>query len=161
MKTAIHILHRIENAVLVFLLLAMILLAGFDILARTLWGSGVLWIPPLLRVLVLWLGLLGALYATRTREHIAIDVLSRWVGERSKHIIGIVTSVFAAIVSGLIAWHSHIFVSFAYEMNDIAFNQIPAWLLQSIIPISFALMTLRFIVQAGQDIRALVQGETA
>lgn len=71
MKKLVTWVHRAEDSLLVLLLLAMILLAGFDILARSLFGGGVSWIPPLLRVLVLWLGLLGALLATRTREHIA------------------------------------------------------------------------------------------
>ena len=60
MKRLLVLVHRLEDSILVLLLLAMILLAGYDILARTLFGGGVSWIPPLLRVMVLWIGLLAA-----------------------------------------------------------------------------------------------------
>ncbi|WP_301387165.1 TRAP transporter small permease subunit, partial [Thalassolituus sp. UBA2590] len=77
MKRLVQWLHRLEDSVLVLLLLAMIILAGYDILARSIFGGGVSWIPPLLRVMVLWIGLLGALLATRSREHISIDLISK------------------------------------------------------------------------------------
>lgn len=156
MKTIIAVLHRVENAVLVSLLLAMILLAGFDILARTFAGSGVVWIPPILRVMVLWLGLLGALYATRSREHISIDILSRWLSPKSKLAINALTSLFAAAICFVIAWHSHVFVSYAYEFGDMAFANIPAWPLQAVIPVTFGLMAVRFVIHVGIDIRALL-----
>ena len=77
MSLLIRALHRIEDSILVLLLLSMIVLAGVDILARLLFGGGIVWVTPLLRVMVLWVGLAGALVATRSREHIAIDLISR------------------------------------------------------------------------------------
>ncbi|WP_430461240.1 TRAP transporter small permease [Thalassolituus sp. LLYu03] len=148
MKRLLTVLHRIEDGVLVALLLAMILLAGVDILARTLFGGGVVWVQPLLRVMVLWIGLLGALLATRTREHIAIDLTSRLAGPALKRVLAVITSAFAAFVCGVIAINAKEFVKLAYEFGDVAFAQVPAWPLQLIIPISFALMSLRFAVQA-------------
>src|SRR5690554_7174070 len=65
-RNIVRVLHIIEDTILVTLLLAMILLAGYDILARTLFGGGVAWISPILKIMVLWVGLLGALLATRT-----------------------------------------------------------------------------------------------
>lgn len=143
-------IHRIEDAVLVLLLLSMILLAGIDILARTLFGGGVLWIPPLLRVMVLWLGLLGGLMATRSREHIAIDLVERLASPLISRYLLVLTSAFSAFVCGVIAWYSKEFVLLAREFNDIAFADVPAWPLQLIIPFSFALIALRFAIQSLQ-----------
>lgn len=154
-----RVIHRLEDSILVALLLAMILLAGFDILARTVFGGGVSWIPPLLRVLVLWLGLLGALVATRSREHIAIDLINRLAPPKVKRLIGILTSIFAASVCLLIAWHSGIFVKFTREFEDVAFSGIPAWPLQAIIPVSFGLAGLRFSFQALEDLFSLNKKE--
>lgn len=140
--------HKAEDALLIVLLLAMIVLAGIDIIARSLFGGGIAWVPPLLRVMVLWLGLLGALLATRTREHIAIDILNRMAGDSVKRLSAVITSAFAAVVCALIAWHSLEFVKGSLEYNDIAFARVPAWPLQVIIPLSFGLMSARFTVQA-------------
>lgn len=138
-------LHRVEDLFLVGLLLTMIVLAGIDILARWLFGGGISWIPPLLRIMVLWLGLLGALLATRTREHIAIDLVSRLAPDSVNRYLNAITQLFAASVCLIIAYHSQLFVNMAQEFNDIAFAQIPAWPLQAIIPFAFAGMGLRFL----------------
>ncbi|QQD23178.1 TRAP transporter small permease [Venatoribacter cucullus] len=159
MTAFFRILHRAEDGLLVLLLLAMIVLAGADILARSLFGGGLVWIPPLLRVMVLWLGLLGALLATRTREHIAIDLASRLAGPGLRRLLALISSVFAAMVCLLLAWHSQNFVRFAWEFGDVAFGRVPAWPLQIIIPLSFALMGLRFMLQGVQDLLAKTEGE--
>lgn len=148
MKQLVQWLHRLEDSVLVLLLLAMILLAGYDILARSIFGGGVSWIPPLLRVMVLWIGLLGALLATRSREHISIDLISKLGGPTLNRIASTVTLLFAAVVCGLVGWYSGQYVQLAFEFQDIAFADIPAWPLQLIIPFTFGLMGLRFFIQA-------------
>lgn len=161
MKKTLYWLHRFEDAVLVALLLGMIILAGLDILARTLWSGGINWVPPLLRVMVLWLGLLGAMLATRSREHIAIDLINKMGGPRLKYALALVTSVFAAFVCLVIAYHSQRFVRFAYEFGDTGFAQLPAWPFQLVIPITFAVMALRFALHAIQDGQSLLGRGTA
>ncbi|MDF1761872.1 MAG: TRAP transporter small permease [Oleibacter sp.] len=152
MKRVITVLNRVEDSLLIALLLSMILLAGYDIVARTLFGGGVSWIPPLLRNMVLWLGLLGALLATRTREHIAIDLINRLAGDKVKRILSVITQAFAAVICGLIGWFSAQYIGLAREFGDIAFADIPSWPLQLIIPISFSLMALRFAAQSIQSV---------
>ena len=138
-------IHKLEDYILISLLLSMILLAGTDILARWIFGGGISWVPPLLRVMVLWLGLLGALLATRSREHIAIDVINRMVSPKVNRILQATTQLFAGAVCLIIAYHSQLFVQMAREFNDIAFAQIPAWPMQVIIPFAFTGMGLRFL----------------
>lgn len=145
-----------EDAILVALLLVMVLLAGYDIVARTFFGGGAGWIAPALKIMVLWVGLLGALLATRTREHIAIDIVSRIAPVKAKQALLVLTSLFSAVVCLLIAWYSTEFVRFSKLFGDIAFNRVPAWPLQIIIPISFALMGVRFLLQSGQAALALL-----
>lgn len=151
MNRVVYWLHRVEDTVLVLLLLSMIILAGLDILARTLWSGGINWVPPLLRIMVLWLGLLGAMLATRSREHIAIDLINNMGGTQLKHALALITSIFAAFICLVIAYHSQRFVRFAYEFGDTGFAQLPAWPFQLVIPITFAIMALRFALHATLD----------
>jgi TRAP-type C4-dicarboxylate transport system permease small subunit len=65
-------LQRIKKWILIFedglmaiLLSATILLAASQILLRNLFDSGIIWADPTLRIMVLWLALLGAIAATR------------------------------------------------------------------------------------------------
>ena len=139
-------LHSVEDLLLALVLSTMLILAITDIAMRLITGGSLIWIPPVLQILVLWLGLLGALLATRSQEHIAIDVISRFVGRLGKKICGISGSLFAAIVCSLVAYFSIEFLQQSIEYDDIAFAQVPAWPLQLIIPFTFSLMALRFFL---------------
>jgi TRAP-type C4-dicarboxylate transport system permease small subunit len=146
-----RLLLRIEDALLVVLLSGMILLASAQILLRNLWDSGLIWADPLLRVLVLWLTMLGAMAATRERHHIQIDLLSRFLSARKQRVVRGLTDLFAALVCGLLAWHSGRFVWFEFQDGGILFATLPAWVCESVMPLGFAVMSLRFLLQVGKD----------
>ena len=78
MQLWIKRIHRIEDALLVLLLSIMIVLATTQILLRNFFDLGFVWADPLLRVMVLWLGMIGATVATRDNRHIRIDLLSQF-----------------------------------------------------------------------------------
>ena len=59
------------------MLFAMVLLASSQVIMRNFLDSGFSWGDPLLRLLVLWLGLMGAMVATRLDRHITVDALLR------------------------------------------------------------------------------------
>ena len=60
LERGVHVLHRFEDVLLALLLTAMILLAPLQIVLRHGFDGGISWADPLLRVGVLWLGLLGS-----------------------------------------------------------------------------------------------------
>ena len=65
LKRLTRTIAAIEDGLLVILLAAMTGLAGSQILLRNLWDTGLAWGDPLLRVMVLWVALLGATQGTR------------------------------------------------------------------------------------------------
>jgi len=73
-----HLLHRLEDGLLAVAVLVMVALAGLQIVLR-LFDGGLSWIEPALRVLVLWIGMLGAVTASHSGRHIRIDLLTRVV----------------------------------------------------------------------------------
>lgn len=145
---AIRLLHLIEDALLVGIVIAMILLAFGQIIMRNLLDIGIIWVDPMLRVMVLWVGLLGALVATRLDKHITIDVLTRLLPPFWKLVSRIFTRLFTALVSGIIAWNAARFVLDEYEVGSIAFYGFPSWPLEIIIPIGFGLISLRYVIEA-------------
>jgi TRAP-type C4-dicarboxylate transport system permease small subunit len=146
-----RLLLRLEDALLVALLSGMILLACTQILLRNLWDSGLVWADPLVRVLVLWLTMLGAMAATRERHHIQIDLLSRFLSPRKQRLVRSLTDLFAALVCGLLAWHSGRFVWLEFQDGGILFAMLPAWVCESVMPLGFGVMSLRFLLQVGSD----------
>ena len=73
MRTIIQYLHRLEDSLLVGLLSLLIILASAQIFMRNVLDTGIVWIDPLLRVMVLWLSLIGAAVAARELKHIQIE----------------------------------------------------------------------------------------
>jgi len=153
------IVHKVEDAFLALLLGAMVLLAPLQIFLRNFFDEGVTWGDPLLRVLVLWVGLLGAVSASRGDRHITIDVFSRFVGDRLRLSLRIVTSLFTVVVCALVAYYSWQFVALEREFESEAFSGMPAWIMQVVIPFAFGAMGLRYLAYAVGDVTRIARGE--
>jgi TRAP-type C4-dicarboxylate transport system permease small subunit len=137
---------RIEDGILMLLLSTMILLATSQILLRNLFETGISWADPTLRILVLWLSLLGAMAATRDNNHIQIDLLSRFLPATARHWVQRLTDLFAAVVCALLSWHAGRFVLLEWEDGTLLFAAIPAWVCELIMPLGFGVMALRFLL---------------
>jgi TRAP-type C4-dicarboxylate transport system permease small subunit len=155
------LLYRLEDALLALILGLLVLLAPLQILLRNVFDTGISWGDPLLRVLVLWIAMLGALAATRGRRQISIDALSHLAGKRVQSGVGIVTSLFASVVCGIVAHHSARFVASEIEYQSVAFEGVPAWTCEIVIPVAFGLMALRYLLYSVGDVRALLAGTAA
>jgi len=148
-------LRRAEDTVLALLLSAMIVLASLQIFLRNLFDGGIGWADPMVRVLVLWVGLLGALAASRDDDHINVDVLTRVLPERARPLVRLVTSLFTAGIAGFVAFQAARFVASELEFESIAFAGVPTWALALILPFSFGGIAVRYLLHAARHARAL------
>jgi TRAP-type C4-dicarboxylate transport system permease small subunit len=144
--TIIRIINRVEDGLLVFILSSMILLSIFQVLARNFFSEGVVWIDPMLRMLVLWVGLAGAVVATRTDNHIRIDVLIKYMPERYQAYVHRLVYLFTSSVCLLISWHAYRFVYSEYEYGSVAFASIPIWVTALILPLGFFFIAARYLL---------------
>ncbi|WP_260293277.1 TRAP transporter small permease [Sedimenticola hydrogenitrophicus] len=142
------LLRRLEDLLLSLLLTTMILLATGQILLRNLWDYSLAWGDPSLRLMVLWLTLLGAMVATREHNHIRIDLLSRYLPERAGRRVRRLTDGFTVLVCALLAWHAARFVLFEYEVGSRFLDLLPLWPFQLIMPLGFAVIALRLLISS-------------
>lgn len=140
----IEVLARLEQAVLVSLVLIMVGLAFVQILLRIAFSSGILWGDVALRQLVLWVGLFGAMVATRESRHINIDILPRLLTGKRKILLTIVIDSFSAFICLLLTLASFKFVSDEFLFKTKTFLQIPGWIVAVIFPLAFSIITLHF-----------------
>lgn len=157
MHRLLDAIRRFEIALLVIILSAMIGLAGSQILLRNLFDSGIAWSDPVLRVLVLWVGMMGAMIATEQDKHIRIDLLTRYLPETWCRYSRRLNYLFSAIVCALLTWHSGRFVYFEWQDQTEVIQGVPAWIAESILPIGFAVITIRFVVQMIIGRRGITQ----
>lgn len=135
----------IETALLAAILAAMIGLASAQVLLRGSVGGSLAWADEALRLLVLWAAMVGAVAASRDHVHLRIDFLSRFLRPGGRRTAALVTNLFAAGVSGILAWQSLRFVNGSREFGDQVLGHWPAWPFQAILPVTFALITWRYL----------------
>jgi len=138
------IIDRMEQRLLVTLLSLMILIAFSQIVLRNLFDTGLAWGDPLVRNLVLWVSFIGATLATKEGKHINIDVVSRWMPPRGKILVEAITGLFSSLVCALMTFAALKFIKNEAQMGGDTFFGIPLWIPEIILPITFALMALRF-----------------
>jgi TRAP-type C4-dicarboxylate transport system permease small subunit len=146
----IRTLHRVEDGVIAALGLLLVLLAGAQILMRLILAQGLEFAEPLMRTLVLWLAMGGAMVAARESRHIAIDALAHHLPETARRVSRCLLFVGAGLVCGYIAWHATgVAAAESFAFSGLA---VPAGLKLAAIPLGFGVMALRFV---GAGVRAL------
>lgn len=141
-----RILRAIESGLLVVLLAGMIGVAAWQVIARVFFEGGLPWGDAFVRVMVLWIAMLGAMVAARNDDHIRIDLLSKALPDVAKQALQRLAALLTAGVLGIFAWYSYQFVTLEYEDGVIAFADVPAWICEAIMPIAAAVMCVRYIL---------------
>ena len=140
-------ISRLEKFLIVALLIVMILMAFSQIVLRNFFNTGIDWGDSLIRYLVVWVGFIGAAIAAKEDKHITIDVLSRWITGAGENTIQAISHFSSAAICGLLTWAGIKFIWFEAQMGGTAFFNLPVWVPELIIPITFGLMTLRYTLR--------------
>ena len=92
---------------------------------------------------------LGAAVAVRQNKHISIEVFSNFLSPYWKQIIKSFTQLAAGIISGFLAWSAWSFMIFEKESESVLFLDLPVWIFQIVLPYSFIVIALRFIISGA------------
>ncbi len=139
---------KVERAIVVIFLSFMILVAFFQIVLRNVFSTGLDWGDSFLRNLVLWIGFIGATLATKEGRHINIDIVSRWLPSLGRNIVALITHLFSFSVCCLLTYAALKFIRNEVQMADRTLLNIPAWIPEIILPMTFGLMSFRFGLRA-------------
>lgn len=160
-----HLLGRLEKAgtaletiMLVSMLTAMMLVAVGQIIMREGFGTGFGWADELVRLMVLWLALVGSIAACRENRHIRIDALSHVLPDLAVNLIRILVDLFAAFICAVIAFQAWRYLQIEIEYEDTVLVNTPAWIAHSIMPAAFALIAYRFLIGALKQAGGLMFG---
>lgn len=146
-----------ENAALVLLFGALMLLAVMQIVMRVFFSTGFVWTDELTKLIVLWITLVASIAASRSDRHLRIDIVSNFVPERYARLPKLVVDAFAAAICGILAWHSYRYLQLTIEFEDTVLVDVPAWVAYGILPFAFAVMSYRFAASAVTQMVKLVR----
>ena len=162
---AISVLARLErfgrlaeNALLVVLLGTLVLLAVGQIILREVFETGFFRADELIKLLVLWLAMVGSIAATRDNRHIRIDALSHLLPDKAVTAVRLLVDTFAAVVCAVVAWQAWRYLQLEIEFEDTVLINVPAWIAHVVVPGAFALISYRFAVSVIREIFAIATG---
>lgn len=103
-------LEIIEQAIIIFLFSALVLMIITNIFARNLFGVSYQKILEISPGIVLWLALIGATLALKKQRHIKLEILLRYAGQRTRRLARLLGSLFGMVVMGFLFAASLTFV---------------------------------------------------
>jgi TRAP-type C4-dicarboxylate transport system permease small subunit len=141
-----------EDLALVVLLGAMIGVSVFQIANRQLLGGSftLTWADEFVKIIVLWLAMVGSIAAARDNKHIRIDLITHILSGKIVTLIKLVVDTFAAIVCAVIGWHAYRLIREEISWGDTIFTDVPLWIMHVIVPFAFVLISYRFVVRVGK-----------
>ncbi len=152
LRKAGSLYERLEELLLVCLICGMLVLGAAQILFRNVISIGLVWIDPLLNHLVLWVALLGASIATRENRHIVIEILPERLSPVARRSIKGGLHLFSALVCFSLVYPAVRFVIDDYQPGKFLAFGIPLWVSQTVMPVMWFVLGLRFVLQGFKSI---------
>lgn len=134
----------LEKGVLTTMVAFLIAFSLLQIILRNFFSTGLVWADSMLRHVVLWVSLLGAVRATAENKHIQIDILPKLLPGLAAHLVTRVSNGLSLVVCLILLYASAGFVATERQGLTTAFEEVPLWWLLTVFPISFAAMAVRF-----------------
>lgn len=148
MRKTIAILAGTSDRLLRFVLIALmsilVLSITWQVASRYLLRAPSSWTEELARFTLIWAGLLGAVYAYRTRAHVGIDILAQKlsrVGRRRLQVISGLCVITLAVPVIVIGGTNLVLITAQLKQTSAALGVEMAWV-YAVIPLSGALFTL-------------------
>ena len=137
-----------ERALVTLLLLALIALPAASAISARLTGRQLLEAQQLGPHITLWIGFLGAVLASLTGSHLSLSTLDVVRPGWRRQAAGFFTHAVSAAACALLTWASVQFVRSQWgNLGEVGFGIRVAWS-ELVMPVGFAVMTLRFAWRA-------------
>lgn len=138
------------------LLLIMLLLGISDVTARYLLNKAIVGTTEFFEVLMPGMVLLSLAYTQKVKAHITVDLFISKFPARAQAVLGIVVTVWAIILFGLVAWQGTALIFTYYQSGRVITNTgIPMYLPRMIVPLGAATISLVFVVDLLHFIREI------
>lgn len=131
------------------LILAMSLWITYDVLARNIFGIGSPWFFDLSEYALVWITFLGAPWVLLRDRHVRIEILVDALPVGAQRAFGIVVSVVAIGICGVLAWRTGI-AAIEYYQNDVMMPRIwriPRIWPYVIVPVGTGMLAVAFAVR--------------
>jgi len=121
-----------------------------DVFMRYFLNRPIFWMIEITQYAMVFILFLGAAWLLRQDGHVVMDVLITRLGQKSQNLANVITSILGAIVCLIITWYG-VKVNWDYIQIDYIYSatlEIPAFLLQAVVPLGTFLLFIQFLRRA-------------
>lgn len=118
---------------------------------RYFFNSSQLWSEELSRYLIIGSTYFGAAAAVRTEDHIRVELLIDLLPASVRRGLEVLISLLCALFTGTVGYFGYRWVQDSATLGLFSADSslvIPIYVFQAVVPIGFAIMTLRFLARA-------------
>ena len=144
--------------VTMWLLLAMVLLIGVNVILRYFFAIGPVALQELEWHLMVPVALIGSAYGLRHESHVRVDILYDRFSARTKAFVNLFSSVGLLVTAALVFYLSLNFVNQAYQIGEGSPDPggLPhRFLLKAVIPLGFVLLALQALALVILNLKRL------
>ncbi len=121
-----------------------------DVFMRYFLNRPIFWMIEITQYAMVFILFLGAAWLLRQDGHVVMDVLIARLSQKSQNLANVITSILGAIVCLIITWYG-VRVNWDYIQIDYIYSatlEIPAFLLQAVVPLGTFLLFIQFLRRA-------------
>ena len=134
-------------------------IVSYEVIMRYLFNSPTIWVNEVSRFLQIWATYLALTYSFHKKDFIRITVIYDRLNERGKKILDFISFVFIIIFCSFVVYYGWLIAydSLKVGRTSSTILDVPSFLTELAIPLCFAFLVLRVILEAIKYIRNFVK----
>lgn len=142
------------NLLAALFIFALMLVGIAQVLGRTLFNAPVPAYIDLVELSMATFAFLGISYCQRLGGHVRMDWLVKMVGGQAHWAMEIMSTLIALAIIGVLTWYGFDHFLRAWQLGDSTIDaELPVWPSKLVVPVAFALLWLRLLVQLAAYVR--------
>ena len=145
-ERTLNLLGAFAGVLIAFLMLGV----SLDVCMRYFLNRPLFWMIEVTQYAQVFILFLGTAWLLRKEGHVVMDMLISRLGQKSQNLTNVITSILGAIVCFIITWYAAR-VNWDYFQIDYVYSatlEIPAFLLQAVVPLGAFLLSIQFLRRA-------------
>ena len=141
------------------LFIAIGFIVSYEVIMRYLFNSPTIWVNEVSRFLQIWATYLALTYSFHKQDFIRITVIYDRLNENGKKILDFISFIFILIFSSFVVYFGWLIAydSLKVGRTSSTILDVPSFLTELAIPLCFAFLVLRVILEAIKYIRNFVK----
>ena len=130
-------------------------IVSYEVIMRYLFNSPTIWVNEVSRFLQIWATYLALTYSFHKKDFIRITVIYDRLNENGKKILDFISFIFILIFSSFVVYYGWLIAydSLKVGRTSSTILDVPSFLTELAIPLCFAFLVLRVILEALKYIR--------